>query len=287
MLAQVDCSLAAIKGAAARSARAFADSGDLAMVPKIIKELRSEERFEVANSLEKAPPFGVCWMVESFLGEDLGTVCKRLVPQKYQPRPSIHIDLTLPLEDPERPLPDAAGNFIGTTLDHILRDLNMGEASMSGAASRAGSHRYFQESLSIDIQGDSERGFHLVREVLWWSGAPETIPAWIRKQKISLALDQNDRREGDAFLQLARIRTAHWEVGDTKGYRLDRVAIPESCWSELQAVLAKVEAIGPDENGWSTVALPDGARWEFVSAAMARNPGLTEPPFICASGRPR
>jgi hypothetical protein len=159
------------------------------------------------------------------------------------------------MRDRKRPLPDAAGKLIADTLDRILGDLHMGRAEVSGGRSIEGEKGYLELSLSVSIKGDGEQGARVVRDVLWWSGAPASVKATrIGQAEVALDLGRNDHEAGEAYLQLSKIRTVQW----SDGHRFDRVAFPKSCRTALKAVLAQAGATGPDEDGWFSVSLADG-----------------------------
>jgi hypothetical protein len=280
MLSAAGGIIASVKGAANKDARAFAETGDLGVVPDIVRSLHAEKRTPVANALGKEPQLHrVCWIVEALLGLDQGAVLKRHVPRTHEPREKYALSLTLPLRDLTRALPAAAGKMITDALDRALGDCNLGGATPLGSTSTQaddGTLVTTKESISIQIHGDLDRGVRLIRDVLWWVGAPASAQLshhW--RNEIPLALTEKPQETREAYLQLGKLRTVHWRVSsDLAGYRLDRVPFPESCRKALRAVLADVGATEPDEEGWFSALLPDGGSLQICLRRLDDDPDL-------------
>ncbi len=279
MLMQAQQIMTRARGAAGDSARLFAERGDMAVVPEIVRSLRAGNHGSLADALGEAPPLArVCWIVESLLGLDAGSLLKRHVRPKHQPREQHSLNLTLPLGDSKRPLPEAAGRLIATTLDRILRDWNLGGAEVCGSTSTQGSDGSYvttEETLSIQIKGDLKRGLHLLRDVLWWAGAPESVRLsrnW--QEEIPLGLTQRPEEHDESCLQIGELRTVHWQFAGKECYRLDRVPFGEACRHELRTVLADARAEGPDEDGWFVVNLPDAGFIRLCLHRLDEDPDL-------------
>jgi hypothetical protein len=268
MLAEANQVIMRARGGACDDARAFAETGDLTIVPQIIRSLRSENHSSMADAFGSEPPISrVCWIVETLLGSDPGSVLKRYVPRTHELREKYTLSLGLPLCDPKRPLPTTAGNIIADILDRILVDRNLGRAETGGGTltpTEDGTYIDTEKRIDICINGDLEEGIRLVRDVLWWLRAPEPLRLqgeW--QEEIPLELARKTQELGEACLQLSKFCTTWWEFDDEEIYHLDRIPLSQSCRDALRTVLADVRATGPDEDGWYSATMPDGGSVEI------------------------
>jgi hypothetical protein len=268
MLAEANQVIMRAGGAARDDALVFAETGDLTIVPQIIRSLRSENHSSVADAFGNEPPISrVCWIVETLLGLDPGYVLKRYVPRTHELREKYTLSLDLPLCDPKRPLPVTASKIIADILDRILVDRNLGRAETGGGTStptKDGTYIDTEVGVDIYINGDLEKGIRLVRDVLWWLCAPEPLRLcreW--REEIPFKLTRNTQESDEVCLQLSQLCTTYWELGDKEIYHLDHLPFPRSCRDALKTVLADVRATGPDEDGWFSVVLPDGGSLEI------------------------
>jgi hypothetical protein len=98
-------------------------------------------------------------------------------PGTVQLRQSHLLNLTLPLQDSQRPLPTAAGYFFRNTLARLFESRGMGTANSSGAHSQKsadGTYVTTEEFYSVQLKGDLIVGLRLMRESLWWAKYPST-----------------------------------------------------------------------------------------------------------------
>ncbi len=205
MIAAAEDFVAQARVGAAQYAR-IRENGRYRPAPAILRSLRDEKHAALAGALGDEPPLPrVCWVVETLLGLPAGSLVKRHVRRACSPRAKHVLSLTLPLRDRKRPLPSAAGKLVRDTLDRILKDLNLGEADVSGATSTTaedGSHVYIDECLSVRIDGDLDRGIRVLRDVLWWAGAPQSVRLTDSERKpVPLDLVNSPQKPGERYLR--------------------------------------------------------------------------------------
>lgn len=195
---------------------------------------------------------------------------------KLREKHSLH--LTLPLLDSKRPLPEAASRLFTTTLDRILREGNLGQAEVFGASSTQGddgSYVTTENSVSVEIKGDIERGVQIIRDTLWWAGAPESVRlSRMWSEEIPLGLMQPAEESLETCLQVGELRTVQWKFKGKECFRFDRVPFDEPRRHTLRTVLAAVGAEGPDEDGWFIVTLPDGGLIRLCFRRLDEDPDL-------------
>jgi len=184
------------------------------------------------------------------------------------PRPSadITLRLTLSLEDSERPLPKQAGKFLSDTLRSILRATSLGHFEWCGAGSRKGEDGRdipVDESFSLGIKGDPQPALRLIREALWWIGAPAETrlhPFPSKKtdlEEFSLDLTNGPPKASGRFLQLATLKIDRWKLHGKPGHRIDRVPFSTEQREGVQRLLTEVNASEPIK-GWVDVTTSDG-----------------------------
>jgi hypothetical protein len=129
---------------------------------------------------------------------------------------------------------------------------------MSGSGSREGEDGRWvttDETFSVGLKGDPQRAIQLIRETLWWVGAP----ADTKLDDLPLSLSQPPDKTAGRFLQLAVPQVARWRLGDESGHRIDRLPFSTAQREGILRTLADFRAAEP-ANGWAEVATPDGGR---------------------------
>jgi hypothetical protein len=261
--------LGRLKGAADESARDFAQTGDMTIVPRIARSLHTSNNVGLADVLANRPSLAqVCWVVEVLLGMEMGSLLKQYVRPQLALREQNILYLTLPLRDSKRPVPQAAGPFIAASLNRVLSDCNLGGRAGSGSGPTS-------MMESFQIKGHVNRGVELLREVLWWTSAPESVRLSRNfQEQIPLALADDAGARGDFYVQVCEIRTAHWRRGAKKCYRFDRVPFSQACRHTLRSVLAGAGAQSPNEDGWHVLNLSDGGFVELCFRRLDEDPML-------------
>jgi hypothetical protein len=176
------------------------------------------------------------------------------------PRPTIDRSLTfdLSLEDSEHPLPVQVGKFLVDTLGSIFQATAVGYFETSGSSSRQdadGRNIPTDESFDVGLKGDAAPALQLVRETLWWVGAPEETAFG----EFSLALGKEPGVNTARFLQLAGLKVVRWEMSGEPGYRLDRVSFSAAQREGIQSLLTANGATDSGE-GWRDIVTSDGGR---------------------------
>ncbi|KAM7184956.1 hypothetical protein V8F20_011993 [Naviculisporaceae sp. PSN 640] len=181
---------------------------------------------------------------------------------KFAPRTKQGLNLWLNLREKDRPLHQRSGRYLYLTLDSLLRILDLGRASPSGASSCVinGESVWTSDHTSISLYGDVERGKAIIKQMLWWLRAPaatslresstyETLP-------FNLADDTEVIEAGqETYLGICVpdiLPKCSWLVGHT---------LPDS----LNDILRSKEVLkdtgqvsGPTKDGWLTVTTSDG-----------------------------
>ncbi len=169
---------------------------------------------------------------------------------------SLRLDLSL--EDGQRPLPNQVGKLLSDTLQSIFKASSLGYFEVSGASSRKaedGRTIHLNESFRLGIKGNAQPAIQLIREALWWVGAPGATDL----DKFPLALTEEPVVTTSRFLQLATPKIAQWKWGNEPGYRIDRVPFSTTQRESVRRILAEVSS-AESTKGWVEVAMSDGGR---------------------------
>jgi hypothetical protein len=172
------------------------------------------------------------------------------------PTTDTSVTLHLSLEDRRRPLPGQVGKFLSDTLGSIFRAAAVGYFETCSSGSRVGKGGRTiptDEGFAVGIRGDPQRAIQLIREALWWVGAP----GGTRLDEFPLALRQAPGTAASRFLQLAAPTVARWKFGKEVGHRIDRLAFSAAQRDAVGRVLAEAGAAGAAE-GWVEVTTADG-----------------------------
>jgi hypothetical protein len=166
--------------------------------------------------------------------------------------------LRLPLEDNERPLPNPAGKVLSDTLASVFRAASLGSFQVGGGSSRPtddGRIIPIDVDFYVGIKGNTQRAGQLIRESLWWIGAPEETD----HDELRLALAEEPANPASRFLQLATPAIVRWKFSGEPCYRIDRVPFTAQQRESVQGILADVDAV-ETAAGWTDVATGDGGR---------------------------
>jgi hypothetical protein len=181
--------------------------------------------------------------------------------------------LELSLEDPERPLPPQVGKWLSDTLGSIFRAAALGYAGTAGSGSRIeedGRLVPTHASFSIGFKGDPQRAIELIRETLWWIGAPEDT----NLRDLPLSLNQPPVTTLSRFLQLAVPEVARWELDGQPGHRIDLLPFSRQQREDVRRILAEFRAAEPVE-GWAEVATGDGGRLRICIKYLEDGPDFS------------
>lgn len=191
----------------------------------------------------------------------------RELAARFAPRRRYGLSVWLALREKDRPLHQRAGRYFCLTLDGVLRILDMGRASSSGASSCIinGQSVWTSDHSSVSIHGDLARGRAVIKQMLWWLRAPlaTTFRSESTYNELPFNLaddDSEDSSTDEAYLGIcvpAILPDCSWLVGHT---------LPDS----LQAVLGSKEVLGdtgqlsgPTSDGWLTATTTDGGELGF------------------------
>jgi hypothetical protein len=192
------------------------------------------------------------------LEDDDEDVIEGLEFRDATPRADTSATLNLPLQDAERPLPVQAGKWLSDTLGSIFRAAALGYFETGGSGSRTGKDGRqipTDEFFSVGFKGDPQRALELIREALWWVGAPEETDL----RDFSLSLSRPPATAAGRFVQLAVPKVTRWQPGGTSGDRIDRLPFSAAQRESIRRILAEFRAAEPAA-GWANVATRDGGR---------------------------
>jgi hypothetical protein len=166
--------------------------------------------------------------------------------------------LTLSLRSRRRPLPEQVGKFLSDTLGSIFRATAVGYFETSGSSSREGRGGRtipIDVSFAIGLKGDPRRAVELIRETLWWVGAPAKTDL----DGFPLAIRRAPDRSASRFLQLAALTVTRWKQFGKPGHRIDRMPFSAAQRQAVRRVLDEAGAVEAAD-GWEAVATADGGR---------------------------
>ena len=256
-------------GSAGREAAAFAQSGDLALVPAIFRGLQDEGQALLADILaENGSAARACWLVEVLLGLPAGSLVRQWASPIHLREPH-RLLFCLPLIDPIRPLPESAPKLLYESLKRVLNDRHLGDLEFRSSS------QFTDETYSILTKDDLGVGVRLVRQMLWWARAPETVSLrTVAGDEFPLYPNGGPDNVTELCLQFGRLVMMHWELFGEPGHRFDRVPFDPQIRAALRQVLSDAGAIGPDADGWFTIALPDGGRMQVCLRHLENDPDL-------------
>jgi hypothetical protein len=134
----------------------------------------------------------------------------------------------------------------------------VGYFDTSGSSSREGKGGRripIDVSFAIGIKGDPQGAIGLIRETLWWVGAPEKTDL----DAFPLSLGQAPDRSAGRFLQLAALTVTRWKFGGKPGHRIDRVPFSAAQREAIRRILAEADA-AKAADGWEETTTADGGR---------------------------
>jgi Ran GTPase-activating protein (RanGAP) involved in mRNA processing and transport len=218
-----------------------------------MQQLRSPAAVEPAVDEEKPPEIRPS-LPELDLGDE--DIIEGLEFRDPTPVTDVSLRLNLSLEDRERPLPTQVGKLLSDTLGSVFKASALGYFETSGSGSRQGDDRRMVDtdlSFSLGIKGDPQPALQLIREALWWVGAPGNTDL----DEFPLALTKKPSSTASRLLQLAAPKITRWQVGDEPGYRIDRLPFSKAQRQGIRRILTEAGATEAAE-GWVEVATNDG-----------------------------
>jgi hypothetical protein len=158
--------------------------------------------------------------------------------------------LTIPLFTEHPSIARERMILLAETLDGVLCDCTQGRAWHDG------SHTH-ELVISLQLNSTLQRGVALVRELLWWAGAPAAARlSHGANEEIPLALADPPAGPSEQILQLRQLRAAAAEPSGE--YRPTVTPLSAVTQQVLRMLLTQAGAVGPDADGAWQVVLPDG-----------------------------
>lgn len=167
------------------------------------------------------------------------------------------LNLNLSLEDDAWPLPDQVGKFLSDTLSSIFKAASLGLFQTGGSSSSVGEDGRtipVDVTFYVGLAGNPQRAIDLIREALWWIGAPGNT----NLEEHRLALMKKPARTESRFLQLAMLKVVRWKLSGEAGHRIDRVPLTTAQRKAIKQILA--EAGAKAAKGWTEIVTGDGGR---------------------------
>jgi len=185
------------------------------------------------------------------------------------PRPRVDetYSLNLSFEDPDHPLPEQVGKFLEDTLGSLLQSIGAGTFETGSSGSRQDEEGRWiatDETFYVGLPSDPEPALQVIREVLWWIGAPEETTF----EEFPLSLEERPSVPAARFLQLAALTVARWELAGEPGHRLDRVPFSPEQRRTIESLLVRAAA-AESRPGWVDVATGDGGRMSVHTKHLA------------------
>jgi len=189
----------------------------------------------------------------------------RELAARFAPRKRYSLEIWLALREKDRPLHQRAGRYLQLALDGVLRILDLGRATSSGASSCIinGRSVWTSDHSSISIHGDLPRGRAIIKQMLWWLRAPLATTLRNGSDFDELPFNLADASEdvtNETYLAICVpdiLPDCSWLVGHT---------LPDS----LQTVLESKDILGDSgklsertSDGWVTVTTADGGEVSF------------------------
>src|SRR5262249_21337944 len=147
---------------------------------------------------------------------------------------------------------------LSDTLGSIFRAAGLGYFETSGSGSRVeedGRRVPIDASFAVGMKGDPRRAVELIREALWWVGAPGDTEL----NDFPFALNQAPDMAASRLLQLAALTVTRWRFGGQAGHRIDRVPFSAAQRKMIRRVLAEY-GVPATAEGWADTATADGGR---------------------------
>jgi Ran GTPase-activating protein (RanGAP) involved in mRNA processing and transport len=175
------------------------------------------------------------------------------------PSTNVYCSLDLSLKDDQKPLPNQVGKYLSDTLRSIFKAARLGYFDSSGASSTMGEDgRYVPTgvSFSFGIKGDPQPAIQMIREALWWIGAPQATEL----DEYALTLADAPSSTASRLIQLASPVITRWQFrGEEPGHRIDRVPFTTAQRDNIQRILGEANA-GKPVKGWAAVSTSDGGQ---------------------------
>ena len=178
------------------------------------------------------------------------------------PVTDVDIALELDLRDARRPLPKQVGKLLRDILDSLFKSATLGNFQANGSSSTTGEGGrpiYTSESFSLAFnRRDAEKSLRLVREALWWLGAPEGTDL----EEFPLRLSEAPAEHASHFVQFAVPKISRWKSGNDASHRIDRVPF---ALAQRQGICNILAEFGTENDGRVGVATADGGRIEVFA----------------------
>jgi hypothetical protein len=161
--------------------------------------------------------------------------------------------LDLSLEDDQRPLPNQVGKFVSDTLRPIFQACSIGNFEVGGGGSRKcedGSYIATDVTFYVSYKGDPTPAIQLIREVMWWVGAPHET----QNTDLPLALSVPPANGETHFVQLAIPTVFRW----SSGHRIDRSAFSLEQRKTARKIIRELGE--EDADGWVRALTSDGGK---------------------------
>jgi hypothetical protein len=190
------------------------------------------------------------------------------------PREKLHLYLSIPLNDPNRPIPQAFCKLFSDTLDRVLRDFQRGRCDIGGGTSMPnpdGTYTEIETRYFLKVKGDWPENYRLLLDLLWWSKAPASVKLSQSYTKpIPLELSKPPKEVGSIVLHLAELKTVRWR----SGYRFDRALLTDLQRQTLLETLDHHQATGPNRDGWYRLQLADGGELTLCALRLLEDDEL-------------
>jgi hypothetical protein len=170
--------------------------------------------------------------------------------------------LRLPLEDPQRPLPEQVGNWLWCTLDSFLRKTALGyfQSTVSEWSEKQHGHRVRTHlAFSVHLNMPRPHTLQLIREILWWVGAPGDTSF----DELPLSLSQPLETTESRFLQLAVPQVMRRQINGEPTHQIGRLRLSTAQLEGVRRILAGFGAADPAE-GWTKATTRDGGCLEVI-----------------------
>ena len=187
--------------------------------------------------------------------------------------------LTLSLGDVDRPLPEHVGKLLCDTLRSIFRACSIGDFEVGGGGSRTGEDGSLIETdvFYVSISGAPAPALQLIREALWWVGAPKDTEL----KDFPLALEEPPETTTVRFLQLSNPKITRW----SSGYRIDRVAFSREQRNTIQNIISDLGSSEPID-GWVRCAMHDGGKVSIYTKYLDKSDDFDTLNFLVDSLTP-
>jgi hypothetical protein len=181
----------------------------------------------------------------------------------YEPREHYCFEISIDLQDPERPIKGNSIRYFYVAMDNALRVLDMGSSNSRGCINTTinGESVTINESISVSIYGDLERGISFIKQMFWWYRVPlqtKMTQSYKPFEFDTVDIGNYQPSGPDLYLGISKpdeLPRCSWLVSHT---------LPDDCEAQLWAAAkdAKVEK-SKARDGWLSVVASDGGELGF------------------------